>query len=116
MQYKTIILELLQQTAADARPAAEGPQAPDGNGTLRQGAEEEPRSLEGTALPDEAGERPEPDRFGGVGDSPQGTGGSFALRVATGRATRNFPSTRQWRSSAVIRRAAETRPAPADAV
>src|SRR5579871_2068831 len=68
-------------TAADARAAAEGPQAPAGNGTLRQGAETEPRSLEGDALPAPAGQRPAPDLFGGTGNSSQGAGGSFAHRV-----------------------------------
>src|SRR5437879_4076940 len=74
-------------TDAAARTAPQGAQAPADDGTLRQGAEDQPRSLEGAPLPDAAGERPEPDRERGPGDSPQGTGGSFALRVSSRRGT-----------------------------
>src|SRR5262249_23336095 len=55
------------------------------SGDLRQGAEGEPPGLEGAARPDEAGQPQEPDRNGSAGNSPQGTGGSFALRFASGR-------------------------------
>ena len=60
-----------------------------------------------TPLPGEAGQRPQPDRERSPGDSPQGTGGSFALRVSPEREGSTLSSTRQWLSSAVIRRAAE---------
>src|SRR5438132_9609245 len=54
-------------TAGDARPSAEGTQAADNDGVLRQGAEGEPRSLEGNSRPTEAGQRPEPDQERGAG-------------------------------------------------
>src|SRR6516165_11603273 len=63
-------------TTADVRPAPEGPQAANDNGESRQGAEEQPRGLDATARPGEAGQRPSTDRLGGAGDSSQGTGGS----------------------------------------
>src|SRR6185437_5358646 len=71
-------------TPQDAEPAADA-------GTLRQGTEDPPRSLEGSALSNEAGQRPEPDRERGSGDGSQGTGGSFAFRVTAGRNRSAFP-------------------------
>src|SRR6266851_9246961 len=61
-------------TDGTARAATQAAQAPADDGTLRQGAEAQPRSLEGTPLPDEAGQRPEPSGERSPGDSPQGTG------------------------------------------
>src|SRR4029077_6007824 len=77
-------------TATDARAAAEGTQATDNDGVLREGAEDQSRSLEGTSRTVEAGQRPEPDRERSPGDSPQGAGGSFALRVGDGRGRDDF--------------------------
>src|SRR6266851_9640447 len=59
-------------TAGDARAAAQGSQAADNPGVLCEGAEDQPRSLEGNARPTEAGQRPERDRERGPGDSTQG--------------------------------------------
>src|SRR5271157_1468685 len=72
-------------TAADARSASQEPQTPADTGTLRQGAEEQPRSLEGNAPATEAGQRQEPDRQRSDGNGREGNGGSFALRVSPGR-------------------------------
>src|SRR5271157_2612289 len=49
-------------TAADARSASQEPQTPADTGTVRQGAEDQPRSLEGNALATEAGQRPDANR------------------------------------------------------
>src|ERR1700675_1052088 len=78
-------------TTGDARPAPQGPEASPGAGVLRQGVEDQPRSLEGNSLPGKAGQRPEPDRERGNGDGPQGAGGSFALRVSSGQQRTAFP-------------------------
>src|SRR5579884_624115 len=72
-------------TTGDARTTPQNGEAAADPGALRQGVEDSPRSLEGSALPDEAGQRSEPDRERGAGDGPQGTGGSFASRVSAGR-------------------------------
>src|SRR5262249_22472417 len=69
----------------------QGTQAPGDDGTLRQGAEDEPRSLEGFADRSEAGQRPRPDSKRSDGNSPEGTGGSFALRVSSERARDSYP-------------------------
>src|SRR5260370_38755146 len=60
-------------------------QTPADNRTLPQPPAGQPRSLEGNALPGEAGQRAEPDRERGPGAGPERTGGSFALRVESGR-------------------------------
>src|SRR6516225_8364532 len=65
--------------AADARATPQGTQAAVHDGALRQGAESQPPGLEGNAHSNEAGQQPDPARLGSTGDSPQGTGGSFAL-------------------------------------
>src|SRR5438132_1008326 len=57
----------LEGTDGVARTAPQGAQAPDDDGTLRQGAEGQPRSLEAAPLPDAAEERPDPDRQPGPG-------------------------------------------------
>src|ERR1700689_2229099 len=49
-------------TTADARPAPQEPQTPADAGTLRQGVEEQPRSVEGNARANEAEKQPEPNR------------------------------------------------------
>src|ERR1019366_9450812 len=49
-------------TATDTRPTPQGAQAPADHGTLRRGAEDQTRSLEGDAPANEARQRPEPDR------------------------------------------------------
>ena len=85
MQYKTIVLELLQQRPELHEQLRKTRRLLPTLETLRQGTEGQPRSLEGNPLPGEAGQRPEPDRERGTGDGPQGTGGSFALRVSSGR-------------------------------
>src|SRR5271163_2268426 len=54
-------------TPTDARATTEGTEAPGGNGTLRQGAEDQPRGVEGNPRPTETGQRPEPDRERGAG-------------------------------------------------
>src|SRR3984957_3728190 len=61
-----------------------GTQAPDDNGTPRQGAEDQPRGVEASAVPGQAGERPEPDSERSPGNGPPGAGGSFAARVTPG--------------------------------
>src|SRR6266852_3671574 len=78
-------LRTVATTATDPRTTPQGPEAADDPGDLRQGAEGRPRSLEGTAPANAAGQRPEPDRERGPGDSVQGTGGPFAVRVSSGR-------------------------------
>jgi hypothetical protein len=72
-------------TAADGGRPAEKPEAASDTGDLRSRAEGQPRKLAGDPLGGEAGQRPEPDRERGNGDGHQGTGGSFALRVSSGR-------------------------------
>src|SRR5262249_58619356 len=67
-------------TPADARAAPQGSQAPYDDGTLRQGTADQPPGLDGTPRPDEAGQRPAPDRQRSDGNSPQEAGGSFASR------------------------------------
>jgi hypothetical protein len=74
----------------DARAAPQGTQAADNAGVLREGAEGEPRSLEGAGRERESGQRPEPDFFGGPGNGSQGNGGSFALRVGSSRERGTF--------------------------
>ena len=91
MQYKTIVLELLQQ-----RPEMHDQLRRNRMllPTLELYASELKTSHEAwkdTPLPGEAGQRPEPDRERGAGDGPQGTGGSFALRVSSGRQRTAFP-------------------------
>src|SRR5579872_2344233 len=66
-------------TAADPPPETDARH-------LRPGAEGQPRSLEGTPVAGEAGQRPEPDSERSAGNGPAGTAGSFALR--TGRRER----------------------------
>ncbi len=80
MQYKTMILELLQQRTELHDQLRKDAEAPADTGTLRQGAEDSHEAWKETSVAGEAGQRPEPDRERGTGDSPQGTGGSFALR------------------------------------
>src|SRR5258708_305089 len=79
------------EPAADARATPPGAEAALDDGTLRQGAESQPRSLEGNAVPDAAGQQPDPGHFGSAGDRPQGTGGSFALRVSLGHEPNAVP-------------------------
>ena len=85
MQYKTIVLELLQQRPEiHDQLRSQRMLLP----TMEHYASElkdPPRGLEGAPLPGEAGEQREPDRERGPGDRPQGTGGLFASRVAAGR-------------------------------
>ena len=116
MQYKTIVLELLQQRPEMHEQLRQNRKLLPTLEALRQGTEGQPRSLEGNSLPGEAGQRPEPDRERGTGNGPQGTGGSFALRVSAGRDGTAFARRRQWRSSAVTRRAAKGVTQPADPV
>ncbi|MBA4062562.1 MAG: hypothetical protein C0501_02425 [Isosphaera sp.] len=77
------------RTAATANGAArtspaDPPVAPD-DGDLRLATEAESRGVDGNARPVPSGQRPEPGLFGGPGTGPQGTGGSFARRVAESR-------------------------------
>src|SRR6516164_9202293 len=78
-------------TTGDVRPASEGPEAANDNGESRQRAEDQPRGLDATARPGEAGQRPSPARLGGAGNSSQGTGGSFVGRVIAERQRGAFP-------------------------
>src|SRR6185437_3795799 len=70
---------------ADTGPAQERPADASDDGALRPRTENPPRSLEGNAHPDDAGQRREPDSERGAGTGPQGSGGSFADRVSSGR-------------------------------
>src|SRR6516165_6452710 len=65
-------------TASDASTSADV-------GSLRGGTEGQSRRLEENSLPGEAGQRAEPDRQRSPGNGSSGTGGPFALRVASGR-------------------------------
>ena len=114
MQYKTIIHELLQQRPQMHEQLRKSRKLLPTLEQLRQGTEDQPRSLEGNALATEAGQRPEPDRERGPGNGPEGNGGSFALRVLPGRQRGASSSTRQCCSSAVPRRAPEGVTKPAD--
>src|SRR5438128_1644235 len=78
-------------TTTDTRPAPEGPEAVTDSGDVREGAEDQSRSLEGNARSGEAGQRPEPDRVRCAGDGAQGHGGSFALRITSERQRNAFP-------------------------
>src|SRR5713101_7790881 len=49
-------------TTGDTRTAPEEQDAAPSAGVLRQGAEDDPRSLEGNPVPGETGQRPQPDR------------------------------------------------------
>src|SRR6266849_5714819 len=59
----------VEGTDGAARSAPQGAQAPDDDGALRQGAESQPRSLETAPVPDEAGQRPEPNHQRSPGNS-----------------------------------------------
>src|SRR5262245_17232687 len=69
----------------DARATSEATEAASGNGTVREGFEDQSRSLEGNAQPGATGQRPQPDLFGSNGTGTEGTGGSFARRIVDGR-------------------------------
>src|SRR5260370_12337200 len=62
-------------------PAQERPADASDDGALRPGTENPPRSLEGNALPDDAGQRRDPDSDRGPGARPQGSGGPLAHPV-----------------------------------
>ena len=103
MQYKTIILELLQQRPQmHEQLRKERKLLPTMERYARE-LKDQPPGVEGTAPGAAAGQRPEPDRERSPGDGAQGTGGSFAARVSGER--RPAPSTQQWHPSGVIRRA-----------
>ena len=89
MQYKTIILELLQQTRRYDQLRKDRKLLP----TMERYARELKTSHEAwkELLSHEAGQRPEPDRERSPGDSAQGAGGAFALRVSAGRERAAFP-------------------------
>src|SRR5438105_981458 len=55
-------------TTGDAQPAPKGPEATGNPGDIREGTEDQPRSLEGDSLAGEAGQRPDPDSERGDGD------------------------------------------------
>src|SRR5262245_54861169 len=59
-------------TPGDLRPAPPAADAAAGAGPPRQGAESQPRSLDGPTLPGEAGERVGPGGERGAGDRPPG--------------------------------------------
>ena len=90
MQYKTIVHELLQQQTELHEQLRLTRRLLPTIETLRQGTEGQPRKLDGDAFPREAGQRPEPDRERSPGTGSQGTGGSFALRVSSGRSGTAF--------------------------
>src|SRR5258708_3627948 len=73
------------RSPTDLRPAAPQPDTAADARSVCPGVKEPPRPVAGASLPDEAGQRREPDRGRGAGTGPPGTGGSFALRVAAGR-------------------------------
>ncbi len=85
MQYKTIVLELLKErTELHEQLRLTRRLLP----TLETCAKELKASHESwkeTLSRGETGQRPEPDRERGPGTGAQGTGGSFALRVSSGR-------------------------------
>ena len=91
MQYKTIVLGLLQEYPLIYDQLLSQSDAAFDPGESAPGIEGEPRSLAGTPAAGEAAERREPDRERGAGDSPQGTGGPFALRIASERNGTAFP-------------------------
>src|SRR5438552_19207721 len=72
-------------TTADARAASAATEAAVGSGTLRQGAEEQPPSLEATPDADQATQRQESDRQRSTGNGAEGSGGSFAQRITAER-------------------------------
>src|SRR6185437_3041185 len=72
-------------TTGDTRAAPDEQEATSGSGTVREGVEDQPRSLEGNSRQGEAGQRPEPDLFGSNGTGVERNGGSFARRIAEGR-------------------------------
>src|SRR5581483_2005266 len=71
-------------TAGDSQPAPQGTQAAADDGAIREGAEGQPRGVDGASGPDTAGQRQDSTLFGSTGTRPQGAGGSFALRVRPG--------------------------------
>ena len=88
MQYKTIVLELLEQrTELHEQLRQHGRLLPTME-TYADGIEGQPRGAGRRPLSSESGQRPEPDRERSNGTGAQGTGGSFALRVH--RATGNL--------------------------
>src|SRR5262249_36641011 len=71
--------------AEDVQPTPQEPETASDGGALRQGVEGQSSSLQGLPLTGEARQQHEPDRERGAGAAPQGTGGSFALRVSPER-------------------------------
>jgi N12 class adenine-specific DNA methylase len=61
------------------------------DGATRPRVEDLPRGVEGHPHSEDAGQRPEPDRERGDGNSPEGIGGSFVLRVSSRRQRNIFP-------------------------
>ena len=104
MQYKTICPRTAPATAGDARPAPQEAEAAADAGTLRQRAEDQPRSLEGTAVPGEAGQRPRARSRARRWRSPSRNWRIVCLPRLRRTRTSRCPSTQQWRSSAVTRR------------
>ena len=94
MQYKTIVLELIQEQPELYEQLREQDAAA-GDGRLRDRAEGQPRGVEGPAQPGEAGQRPEPDRSEALELAIAGPAGPFALRVAERTKRSRFPSTRR---------------------
>src|SRR5947209_4436802 len=78
-------------TTGDTRATPEGPGVAPDNGAVCQGTEDQPRGLDATTRPAEAGQRPTSDRLGSVGSSRQGTGGSFVRRLLAERQRGAFP-------------------------
>src|SRR4051812_40503660 len=72
-------------TAGDLRAAPQPEAAHADPGALHRRAEGQPRSLDGAALPNEAGERGEPDRERGDGAGTGAASGPFAARILNGR-------------------------------
>src|SRR6266545_1807047 len=74
-----------ERTDGAARTATADPPPHADNGDLREGTEGQPRDLEGDAREVPARKPSQPDLFGSNGNGTQGTGGSFAQRVSSGR-------------------------------
>ena len=91
MQYKTIILELLEQRPQMHEELRQSRKLLPTLEFYASEAEGQPRSLEGSPPAGEAGQRPEPDRQRSNGAGPEGPGGSFALRVESGRERSALP-------------------------
>jgi len=96
MQYKTIVLHLLEQHPEIYDPLRRHRRMLP---TLEYYARELKTlhdAMDGDPGTGDAGPRPEPDHQRGSGTGPEGSDGSFARRVRRGTIRRRSPSTRRW--------------------